>query len=133
LTLLDVLNKNGGGLDALGRHAVAALLNATSPHVDYPYTQAQVIQMFQDVYPGSKADYEEQKDILAAANERNCDIPKTNAAPTGTAAAAVANPIGLPNTGGPTDGEGALPYLLLLGLAAITMGAWWAARASRRS
>src|SRR4051812_5285055 len=42
MTLLAVLEQGGGGDKALGRHAVAALLNALSPGVDYPYTSAQV-------------------------------------------------------------------------------------------
>lgn len=45
MSLLDVLGQGGGGDKALGRHAVAALLNALSPSVDYPYTSAQVKQM----------------------------------------------------------------------------------------
>jgi hypothetical protein len=41
--LLDALKKGGGGLNALMRHAVGALLNAAS--VDYPLTTGQIIDM----------------------------------------------------------------------------------------
>jgi plastocyanin len=42
-TLLDVLWMGGGGVNALGRQAVAALLNALSPQVAFPITSGQVI------------------------------------------------------------------------------------------
>jgi hypothetical protein len=43
VTLEDALDLNGGGVNALLRHAVAALLNATQPLVAYPITSAEVI------------------------------------------------------------------------------------------
>jgi len=46
-TLLQALQQGGGGINALGRHAVAALLNAASPNVDYPITSADVIALTQ--------------------------------------------------------------------------------------
>ncbi len=75
-TLLQVLNLGGGGLDALGRHTVAALLNSTNPDVngDYPYTTAQVIAAFNAVYPGTKTAYNTQKDLFATANEWGCPL-----------------------------------------------------------
>jgi hypothetical protein len=39
-TLLDALNANGGGVNALARHAVAALLNASNPDVASDFTVA---------------------------------------------------------------------------------------------
>jgi hypothetical protein len=42
-TLLDALNAQGGGISALARHAVAALLNAASPCVDYYFYECEVI------------------------------------------------------------------------------------------
>ena len=39
-TLLDALNSGGGGINALMRHAVAALLNASNPDVDSDFTVA---------------------------------------------------------------------------------------------
>ena len=41
-SLLDVLSARGGGANALGRHAVAALLNASSPNSSYPYTPDEI-------------------------------------------------------------------------------------------
>jgi predicted ribosomally synthesized peptide with SipW-like signal peptide len=55
-TLLEVLQLGGGGLNQLGRETVGALLNAGS--LSFPYTQAQVISMFNAVYPGSSSSYE---------------------------------------------------------------------------
>src|SRR5204863_2969870 len=43
LTLLQVLQLGGGGLNELGRETVGALLNAGA--LDFPYSQAQVIAM----------------------------------------------------------------------------------------
>ncbi|MBI5139501.1 hypothetical protein HZA26_02740 [Candidatus Nomurabacteria bacterium] len=56
-TLVQVLSQGGGGLNKLGRSTVGALMNAGS--VDFPYTQAAVINMFNSVYPGSASAYEE--------------------------------------------------------------------------
>jgi hypothetical protein len=142
MTMVQVLGQGGGGLNALGRHVVAALLNSTSPGVDYTYTQAQVIQMFQAVYPGTNAQYEALKDTLARENERGCDpkvTPTPTAAkvtPTPTAAGAIQGPSALPRAGGPMAGatSGGLT-LAVIGLFAAAGGAWWALRpeASRRS
>ena len=131
MTLLDALQDGGGSLDALGRHLVAALLNSTSPTVDYAYTEAEIIQMFQDVYPGTDAEYEALKGILDVENERGCETPD----PTPTAAGAIQGPGGLPNTGGlgPSSSSSGLT-LVVIGLVAAAVGAWWAVRpASRRS
>jgi hypothetical protein len=49
-TLVQALGTGGGGFDALGRHAVAALLNAAHTHVEYAYTVAQVIAAVQGAY-----------------------------------------------------------------------------------
>jgi hypothetical protein len=71
MTLLQVLQQGGGGLKALGRHTVAALLDASS-NIDYGLEPAQVIQSFNDVFPGG--DYEGQKDLFANRNERACPL-----------------------------------------------------------
>jgi hypothetical protein len=71
MTLLQVLGQGGGGLKALGRHTVAALLDASSS-IDYGLSPAQVIQSFNDVFPG--ADYEGLKDQFANRNERTCPL-----------------------------------------------------------
>jgi uncharacterized repeat protein (TIGR01451 family) len=73
-TLLQVVSLGGGGLDALGRHTVAALLNAANPDVDYGMTAAQVIAKFNAVYPGSSAAYEALKNEFEAANESGCPL-----------------------------------------------------------
>jgi hypothetical protein len=72
MTLLQVLSQGGGGLKALGRHTVAALLNAASPDVAYPLTVSEVIGMFNDVYPGG--DYEGLKDQFEEYNETFCPL-----------------------------------------------------------
>jgi hypothetical protein len=45
LTLLGALQLNGGGVNALLRQAVAALLNSSNSLVNYPITTANVISM----------------------------------------------------------------------------------------
>jgi hypothetical protein len=73
MTLLEVLSQGGGGLNALGRHTVAALLNTASPDVDTAYTNPQtVIDLFNGVYPGG--DYEGLKNIFAGYNELGCPL-----------------------------------------------------------
>lgn len=74
LTLLDVMNLGGGagGLNQLGRAAVAALLNAASPDVDYGMTAAEVIAAFNAVFPGG--DYGALKNQFDAANNAGCPI-----------------------------------------------------------
>jgi hypothetical protein len=73
-TLLDVVSTGGGGLEALGRHAVAALLNGASDGVSYDLTADQVIDMFNDIYPGTEDEYEALKDIFANYNEQGCPL-----------------------------------------------------------
>lgn len=74
MTLLEVLKQGGGGLDALGRHTVAAMLNSASSRVDYAFSAATVKASFNDVYPGSKSEYETLKNQFAAQNERGCPL-----------------------------------------------------------
>jgi hypothetical protein len=72
MTLLQVLSQGGGGLKALGRHTVAALLNSASAGVDYEFTTAEVIAEFNAVFPGG--DYEALKNQFATENERGCGL-----------------------------------------------------------
>jgi hypothetical protein len=72
MTLLEVLEQGGGGLNALGRHTVAALLNAASTGVDYPWTVQQVITAFNNVFPGGN--YETLKNQLEGFNELGCPL-----------------------------------------------------------
>ena len=44
-TLIEALESGGGGQNALARHAVAALLNAANPDVDFEFTTAEVIAL----------------------------------------------------------------------------------------
>jgi hypothetical protein len=67
-TLLEALELGGGGENALARHAVAALLNAAHPNVNYIYsTESQVISMVQQAY-APPPNYEPTKDLFDAAN-----------------------------------------------------------------
>ena len=74
MTLLEVLKQGGGGLIALGRHTVAALLNAASPNVSYDMSVSEVIDAFNDVYPSSTADYNDIKDMFEDFNELGCPL-----------------------------------------------------------
>jgi hypothetical protein len=72
-TLLEALNSGGGGEYALGRQAVAALLNASHPHVDYYYTEHEVIKIVQDAY--KSGNFENAKNRLEKHNDRsNCPL-----------------------------------------------------------
>lgn len=74
-TLLEVLQTGGGGLDALGRHTVAALLNAANDEVFYGgMTTADVISAFNAAFPGSNSAYTTLKNRFEAANEAGCSI-----------------------------------------------------------
>ncbi len=71
-TLEDALNAKGGGEAALARHAVAALLNAASPDVDYLFSEGDVISIVQAAY--GSGDFEAAKDQLEAQNELVCEL-----------------------------------------------------------
>lgn len=71
-TLLQALDANGGGVNALARHAVAALLNASNPDVDYPFTEAEIIAMVQDAV--ASGDFDTAHNLLAEANELGCPL-----------------------------------------------------------
>ena len=71
-TLLEVLQTGGGGEKALGRHAVAALLNASHPDVGYLYTVGEVIDKVQAAY--TSGDFETYKDLLEVQNELDCPL-----------------------------------------------------------
>jgi hypothetical protein len=73
-SLLQVVSKGGGGLDALGRHTVAALLNSANAEVSYDLTSQDVIDAFNDLYPASKNDYESLKNEFEAFNEQGCPL-----------------------------------------------------------
>jgi hypothetical protein len=64
ITLLAALKQGGGGYKALGRHAVAALLSAAHPDVNYGLTEAEVIAAVQAG----------DKDTLEMYNEMGCPL-----------------------------------------------------------
>jgi hypothetical protein len=68
-TLLAALQTGGGGVNALLRHAVAALLNSAHPSVDYDLTTAEVIAMTNTAL--ASGDYEATKDIFEGLNEQS--------------------------------------------------------------
>jgi hypothetical protein len=75
LTLLDALNQGGGGVNALGRHAVAALLSSSSSGVDYGLTPTEVIdQTRAALNSGNATTIEGQKNVFAALNEKGCPL-----------------------------------------------------------
>jgi hypothetical protein len=73
-TLLQAVNLGGGGLNALARHAVAALLNLASQGVDYPLSLAQVLDIVQGdgAYAGQSVT--QRTNLLVAANEAGCPL-----------------------------------------------------------
>lgn len=71
-TLVEVLAQGGGQEFALGRHTVAALLNAASPGVSYDLPVDSVIDMFNSAYPDG--DYEALKDYFENFNEQGCPL-----------------------------------------------------------
>lgn len=76
-TLGQVVELGGGGLNALGRHTVAALLNAAHPNVVYGISDPNdVIDAFNDVYPGTKSDYNHLKDQFEGFNEAGCPLSR---------------------------------------------------------
>ncbi|MEK7117650.1 MAG: hypothetical protein AAB861_02640, partial [Patescibacteria group bacterium] len=55
-TFLQVLSQGGGGLNSLGRHIISALLNSSA--IDgYPGTPTDVIDAFNNVFEGTKSQY----------------------------------------------------------------------------
>jgi hypothetical protein len=61
-TLLGAIESGGGKEYALGRQAVAALLNAAHPSIDYFYSEDEVIDIVQDAY--GTGDFEGAKNRL---------------------------------------------------------------------
>jgi len=72
MTLLEVLWQGGGKDKALGRHAVAALLNARNDDVNYKYSVGRVIDIVQEAF--DKGRFKRAKNKLEDANERRCPL-----------------------------------------------------------
>jgi hypothetical protein len=68
-TLYVALTTGGGGADALGRQGVAALLSASHPDVNYPYSVDAVRALVRQGDPQGR---------LEAANLVPCPIPASN-------------------------------------------------------
>lgn len=75
ITLLEGAKAKGGKVNALARHAVAALLNASSGEVNYPFSEAEVIAAVQDAC--ATGEYNATKDDLEAQNELGCTVDKS--------------------------------------------------------
>jgi uncharacterized repeat protein (TIGR01451 family) len=74
-TLLDALNATGGGVNALARHAVAALLNASNPDVSFDLTPQEVIDLVQAaIESGDPAQIQAAHEQLAELNEQGCPL-----------------------------------------------------------
>jgi len=76
ITLVNAVKLGGGGVEALARHAVAALLNAANPNVAYPYSVSEVIAMVQDA--SATGNYETVKNLFEAANEAGCPLGRAD-------------------------------------------------------
>ena len=64
-TLLQMLNARGGGVNALAREAVAALLNESNPEIDYPLNEGEIIDLVNDALPDDgDSDVEEARAAL---------------------------------------------------------------------
>ena len=75
LTLLQALQQGGGGINALGRHSTAALLNAVSPNVNYPISSSDVIAMTKAALDSGNATLIQQtKNQLESYNSLGCPI-----------------------------------------------------------
>jgi hypothetical protein len=76
-TLLQALGANGGGVNAMVRHAVAAMLNAGSECVNYAINDPiEVIIMIEDTLNGTPGAYTvgELHYTFAEANEAGCPV-----------------------------------------------------------
>lgn len=71
-TLLDAVWARGGGVDALARHSVAALLNAANGDIDYPMDTDAVINAVQNAF--ATGTFESLKDQFEAWNEAGCEL-----------------------------------------------------------
>jgi hypothetical protein len=71
-TLIEALENGGGGVDALLRHAVAAVLNARAG-LDFPFTEAEIIAAVNAaIASGDAATIEALKNDLDEANNLGC-------------------------------------------------------------
>jgi hypothetical protein len=100
--LLEALNAGGGGLNALMRHATAALLNAAHPDLDYGIEPTEeIIELVQDAIAAGPDAYEDLKDIFEELNEAVC-TDEQFATPTPTRVTTAAGVAATPVAASPT-------------------------------
>ena len=63
-------------MDALTRHAIAAVLSAAHPDIDYPLTVDEIVDMVNDAYLGL-TDVEDLKNELDTFNNRAATFRRT--------------------------------------------------------
>jgi len=84
-TLLQALNANGGGINALARHATAALLNITSGCVEYAIGDVDTLKsMVQAAIAGGEGDIQDLHHLLAGYNEAGCPVNQHGECSNGT-------------------------------------------------
>jgi uncharacterized repeat protein (TIGR01451 family) len=83
-TLLEALSRGGGGYKALGRHAVAALLNINNPNINYALDFATLKAAVQSAY--ATGNFEPLKNQLDAENNRGADLTTPAGVPVGDGA-----------------------------------------------
>lgn len=71
-TLLQALNSGGGGLDALLRHAIAALLNGEASVCEWD--EDEVIVLTNGAIAGNRRAMEVVKNLFEAENEEDCPL-----------------------------------------------------------
>jgi hypothetical protein len=76
LTLLEGLRLRGGGVNALTRHAIAAVLNAAHPGIDFGIADPDdVVALVNDAFASEDAaEIEAAKDLLAGFNRAGCGL-----------------------------------------------------------
>jgi hypothetical protein len=74
LTLLEALGTNGGGINALLRHSVAAVLSAANTDVDYAMTTSQIVSAVQTAVAGGTGAIEQLKNKLDAYNNAGANL-----------------------------------------------------------
>ncbi|MFL5938528.1 MAG: Calx-beta domain-containing protein, partial [Gaiellaceae bacterium] len=86
LSLADALGLGGGGIEALLRHGIAAVLGATSPFVAYPWTAAETIAAVNAaILAGDSNGIQNLKDKLEGFNKREADLDANGIIPAPSA------------------------------------------------
>jgi hypothetical protein len=74
LTLVQALGQKGGGINALLRHSVAAVLNAANTDVDYALTTQQIVNAVNEAVDDGAAAIEQLKNELDAYNNYGANV-----------------------------------------------------------